>query len=333
MSDDVESVLVTGAMGCVGAWTVREAVARGLRIVAFDRSTERRRLNLLMSDEELEKVVFVAGDLVDLDSLDHTVKSEHVTRVIHLGALQLPFCRADPPAGALVNVVGTTNVFEVARRNAIHHVAYTSSIAVFDTAGGRLSGDTPAHPSSHYGVFKLANEGTARAYWHDSGMASVGVRPMTVYGPGRDQGLTSSPTRAIVAAVMGYHYEISFGGSTFLNYAPDVAKAMVDAALSSREGASIFNLNGTRVSIPELIAVIEDAVGATELIRHRSEPLPFPDDVDTTGLEAIGPPPVTPLDRGVGDSVELLRRLQTAGRLIPEDHGLKIVGKNVIDWP
>lgn len=324
--------MVTGAMGCVGAWTVRELVLRGLDVVAFDRSTDRRRLSLVMSDEELQGVAFVAGDLVELDSLNDTVKSENVTRIIHLGALQIPFCKADPPRGAMVNVVGTANVFETARRNAIPHVVYTSSIAVFDMPGGRLDHEAHAVPSSHYGVFKLANEGTARAYWNDSGVASIGIRPMTIYGPGRDQGMTSSPTKAILAAVMGLPYEISFGGSTLFQYAPDVAFALVEAALSPGEGAKIFNLNGTRASMIEFVDAIEQAVdGAEGLIRFRANPLPFPDDIDITGLETIGPPPVTDLAQAMDTSVSMFRALQESGRLNLQDHGLEVVGAVAID--
>ena len=332
MTDSEGSVLVTGAMGCLGAWTVRELALRGSKVVAFDRSTERRRLNLVMSGVEMESVHFVAGDLVDLASLISLIDSENVDRIIHLGALQLPFCKADPPAGALVNVVGTANVFEAARRNAIPQVVYTSSIAVFDMPGGRLEHDADPRPTSHYGAYKLANEGTARAYWGDSGIASIGLRPLTVYGPGRDQGLTSSPTKAILAAVMGYPYEISFGGSTLLHYAPDVAHALVEAAFTHADGAKIFNLNGARTSMTEFVSTIEEAVGDAEgLIRFQPQPLPFPDDIDTTGLEMIGPPPVTPLPQGVSQSAELFRALLESGRLVPEDHGLEISGKTAID--
>src|SRR5258708_5652620 len=70
-----------------------------------------------------------------------------------------------------------------------------------------LRGDA-ACPSTLYGVFKLANEGTAAGYFADFGVASIGLRPHTIYGPGRDQGLTSAPTAAMVAAARGEDYEI-----------------------------------------------------------------------------------------------------------------------------
>jgi nucleoside-diphosphate-sugar epimerase len=66
-------------------------------------------------------------------------------------------------------------------------LVYASSIAALGDAD---------HPSTLYGIFKWANEGTAERYFEDYGVSSIGLRPHTVYGPGRDQGLTSAPTVA-----------------------------------------------------------------------------------------------------------------------------------------
>src|SRR4029077_7327839 len=98
-------------------------------------------------------------------------------------------------------------------------VVYTSSIAVYtaadaDPATGRLSTAATPHPPHHYRVYKQANEGNPRIYWQDDGLSSIGVRPMTVYGVGRDQGMTSGPTKAIVAGPLGPAYRIGLGGLT-----------------------------------------------------------------------------------------------------------------------
>jgi len=257
-----------------------------------------------------------------LDAVESVIRSTGVRQIIHLGALQVPFCKADPPRGALVNVVGTVNVFEAARRCEIPQVVYTSSIAVY--------GD----PISLYGVYKTANEGTARAYWTDFGVASVGLRPMTVYGPGRDQGMTSSPTKAIVAAVLGYPYEITFGGSTLLQFAPDVASALLAAASSPADGPYVYNLEGIAASISEIVATLEQVVAdAAGLITIKPDLLPFPDDIDTSGLQRIDPPPVTPLVEAISDSVGLFQDLHRRGALIPEEHGLTVVDGTAVDAP
>lgn len=326
------AVLVTGALGCIGAWTARELVMSDVSVVAFDRSTDPRRLRQITTQEQFERVRLIQGDLTDLADIQETIAANEVDRVVHLGALQIPFCRADPPLGALVNVVGTVNVFEAARRAGISHIVYTSSIAVFDWGPerGRLTVDAPARPVSHYGVYKLANEGTARAYWADFGVSSIGIRPMTVYGPGRDQGLTSSPTRAILAAVLGHRYEIGFGGSTLFHYAGDVGRALAVAANTPGAGAHVVNLNGVRAPISDVVASLHDLVGSSaEGITVGPNALPFPDDVDTSGLDIIGSPAVTPLNEGISATVEFFRDLQSRGALEVGEHGL-VVGDGVV---
>jgi nucleoside-diphosphate-sugar epimerase len=329
------TVLVTGALGCIGAWTVRELVVSDVPVVAFDRSSDPRRLRQITTVDQFEQVRLVQGDITDLAAVENALVTNDVDAVVHLGALQLPFCRADPPLGALVNVVGTVNVFEAARRVGVRHIVYTSSIAVFDTSSetGRLDVDAAARPSSHYGAYKLANEGTARAYWADFGVPSIGIRPMTVYGPGRDQGLTSSPTKAILAAVLGRRYEIGFGGATLFQYAGDVGHALVAATRSSGEGARVFNLNGSRASLDDFVAALGSTLDSAEGITVIPGPLPFPDDIDTSGLEMLGPPAVTPLSDGIAETVEFFKRLERDGLLVPEEHGLKVTGDTAVDHP
>ena len=323
--------LVTGALGCIGAWTVRSLVKEGVPVVAFDVAGDPRRLELLLGPDELARVTFVRGDITSLDSVEAALDDHEVTNVVHLAALQVPFCRADPPLGALVNVVGTVNMLEAVkrRRDRIARLVYTSSMGMFDAADadpldGRLHVDAIAHPQNHYGVYKLANEGNARIYWQDDGISSVGLRPMTVYGPGRDQGLTSGPTRAIASALLGRPFRIGFGGRMVFPYAADVARWLIAASRSELTGAHVFNLGGSLVGIDEFIATIEAVTPATAgLISHETTSLPFPEEIDPAGVEALGDVAVTPLEDGVRATVELFERLISSGRFVPEQHGLE----------
>jgi nucleoside-diphosphate-sugar epimerase len=325
-----ERFLVTGALGCIGAWTVRALAREGTPVVAFDLGRDRRRLAQIMSPDELDRVEFVVGDITDLPALERTLDDAGITNVVHLAALQVPFCRADPPLGALVNVVGTVNVFEAVKRLGIRPapVVYTSSIAVFgaddeDPTSHRLEESADGHPTTHYGVYKRANEGTAQIYAADDGVASVGLRPMTVYGVGRDQGMTSTPTAAIAAAVLGRPYRISFTGTTLYQYAEDMAATLLAASRSSLDGAHVFNVGGSSVEIPEWIAAIEDVVpSAAGSITAADVYLPFPSVIAHDGLAAIGPVPVTPYRDGIAATVDILRRLESEGRLVGTEQGL-----------
>jgi nucleoside-diphosphate-sugar epimerase len=327
-----ERFFVTGALGCIGAWTVAGLIREGRPVVAFDLGEDRRRLEALMTPAELAAVTFVAGDITDLALVERTFDEHGITNVIHLAALQVPFCRADPPRGALVNVVGTVNVFEAVKRRSgyMAPLVYTSSIGMFaptdaNAATGRLDEAADAHPSNHYGVYKLANEGTARIYWHESGLASVGLRPLTVYGAGRDQGMTSGPTVAIAAAILGLPYTIAFGGRTTFQYAEDVARALIQASRSRLDGARVFNLGGDTVAMADWVAAIEAEVpGAAGRIDFAPTELPFPADIEATGIAALGPLVVTPFREGIRATAGIYRRLAAEGGLLPAQHGITV---------
>ena len=328
-----ERYLVTGALGCIGAWTVRTLVKEQVPVVAFDLAGDRKRLRLIMSDEELARVTFVMGDITDGESIGRALDEHGTTNLIHLAALQVPFARANPALGATVNVVGTVNVFEAAKRRAdrMAPVVYTSSIGMFDAADadtrdGLLHVDAVAHPRTHYGVYKQANEGNARVYWLDDGLSTIGLRPLTVYGPGRDQGMTSGPTKAILSAVVGRPYRIGFGGRTLLQYAEDVARSLIAASRSGLTGARVFNLGGSLVTMEEVVEAIETGLPeARGLITFDPQALPFPDAIDDSGIEALGNVPVTPFAVAVGRTVEIFQDRFERGELAPEEHGLEAV--------
>jgi UDP-glucuronate 4-epimerase len=296
--------LVTGALGAIGAWTVRSLLDRGQDVVTFDLGGSDHRLRLAVSDDELAGLHRVGGDVTDLAALERVLDEHDVAGVIHLAALQVPFVRNDPVAGAQVNVTGTVNVLEAVRRrgDGMRPVVYASSIAALPVEGQE-------YPGTLYGVFKLANEGTARRYFEDYGVSSVGLRPHTVYGPGRDQGLTSAPTAAMVAAAEGREFEIPFGGALQFQYSADAGEAFVRASEAGAQGASVHNLDGPVVSVDDGVAAIEQAAPeAAGRITASGDPLPFPPSVDSTSFtELVGGPTSRPFAEGVAAAIAAFR--------------------------
>lgn len=319
--------LVTGALGCIGAWTVRNLVQAGVPTVAFDSSDDRHRLELIMTEDEITKVYFVRGDVTDLAGLERTLDDHGITHVIHLAAMLMPACKADPPPGARVNVVGTVNLFEAVaqRRERMDRVIYASSIAVYDAAdavepGAPITPEVSGHPTSLYGVYKQAIEGVARVYWQDNRVASIGLRPATVYGPGRDNGTTAAPTRAMFAAAVGEPYHIPYGGRGELQYADDVAQMFIACATVPFEGAETFNLHGSVADMTEVVAAIEEIVPEMRgQITYSRTPFPSPEEFDAAPLaELIGPLPHTPLHDGVAATVALFQDRISHG-MMPRD--------------
>jgi UDP-glucuronate 4-epimerase len=304
-----ERTLVTGALGCVGAWTIKALLEDGEEPVGFDLGEDDSRLRLVLDDAERARVTLVSGDVTDGGALGRALDEHEITRVVHLAALQVPFCRADPVRGAHVNVRGTVVVFEEvkARQARIQGLAYASSTAVYnanDPSPAPESGGT--RPTTHYGVYKLANEGTARIFWDDEGVASIGIRPYIVYGPGRDRGMTSGPTLAMSAAARGEGFEIAYGGTAQYDFVPDVGRAFVLAARAASQGAQVANFPGEPSTMHEVVAGIEAAVpAAAGRITYADVPLPFPESLESGLLERlVGPLPRTSLAEGVQRTIE-----------------------------
>ena len=320
-----ETVLVTGSMGCIGAWTLYHLVRQGRRAVSFDISASRRRLDLLMSPDEQAAITFVRGDLTDFAQVRDALEAHRVTHVIHLAALQVPFCKADPVMGAKVNVVGTVNVFEAARQVGLKHVAYASSIAVYgppeDYPPGPLAHDAPYAPRTLYGVYKVANEGTARLYWQDHGVSSTALRAYTVYGVGRDQGLTSDPTKAMLAAAAGEPFHINFGGRQPFHWVSDVARQFIDAAFTPLGGAHGFNLGTGQASVADVVALIQK-VRPGARITHGDAILPFPEAYDNGELKRRFPRVYeTRLEDGIRQTIAHFEALLAEGQIRFEPEG------------
>jgi nucleoside-diphosphate-sugar epimerase len=317
------STLVTGAFGCIGAWVVRDLLAAGERPVVYDLGDDPWRLRMLVGSDVAQRLTVVRGDIGDRERVARVVREHGIERIVHLAAWQIPLCRQDPSRGALINVVGTANVFEAARASGgrVARVVYASSAAVFGPPAlyppGPIRDDAPPHPATHYGVYKVANEETARIYWEEHRIASSGFRPLSVYGPGRDVGLTADPTLAMKAAVLGRAFQIRWGGATDLIHVEDVARALLAAARARLDGARVYNLHGASARIADVVRAIEDAwPPAKGLLSHVEQPIPFPEALDDARYQAdLGPAPRTALGDGIRKTLDEFVRLRREGRL------------------
>jgi nucleoside-diphosphate-sugar epimerase len=150
-----------------------------------------------------------------------------------------------------------------------------------DYEGGHAVPEDFNHkPRTMYGVYKQANEGTARVYWQDQGVVSVGLRMMTVYGVGREVGMTSGPTKAVKSAILGRpSYEVSFKGRTSFNDVRDVARLFIEAAKKATEGAIACGVKGVEDTVEHFMEVAEKVVPELKGRYHiapKATELPFP---------------------------------------------------------
>ena len=292
-----ESVLVTGAAGCIGAQVVANLLRDGQVPVAFDITEDRRRLRLLMDVSLADKVTWVVGDICNIDVLKATILENNVKHIVHLAALQVPFCRT----------------FE------IKGLTYASSVAALPVLDKQW-------PSTLYGVFKMTDEAIADVYWQTWKVSSIGIRPHTVYGPGRDQGITAAPTKAMLAAAAGKRFTIPFAGPIMLQHAIEVADAFIRSVQSGADGAHVFDLCGADTTISEVVKEIKSCVPEAQ-VQIKDEILPFVSGLDDRELRnLVGDWPSISLSDGVSQSINSFKNLLSNKLLSYDDVYLDPLG-------
>jgi nucleoside-diphosphate-sugar epimerase len=319
--------LITGAKGFIGAWIIKNLVDRGDQAWILDTDDKSHRLEMLLSGDQLTRVGTIRGDIRRMEDVDRAVAEHGISHIIHLAALQVPACAQNPTLGAAVNVIGTLNVFEVAkkRRDTVRHIVYASSAAVFGPeefyGGTAVREGAQLYPGTHYGVFKECNEGSARVYYAADGISSCGLRPWAVYGVGRDQGLTSAPTKAMKSLVVGRPYTIRFTGTFDLQYVDDTAQIFLRCARAPLEGARVYSLRGSVVRMEDFLGTLQAIrPDAAQLIRAEGNSLPIAADLDDSALvRDLGDIPRTPLEVGIQETLAIFQRLHQEGRLDTTD--------------
>lgn len=320
-------VLITGGYGFLGSWIVKDLFAGGHSIFLYDIKQDAERLEVVLNKDTISQTTFCEGNVTDQDRLIRTIREHGITHIVHLAGLQVPTCRANPVLGAQVNVMGTLAIFEAYKecRNQVKRVVYASSAAVFgppaDYPEGPLSDEVRLSPSTNYGFYKICNEGNAKVYFLDHGMTSIGLRPWTVYGVGRDVGMTSEPTKAMKCMALHKPYHITYGGFQDLQYVADVARVFAHSLDVTFEGAKSYNLRGDVVDLQTLHQVFEKLEPeASKLITFGDRQIQIAYNLSDDGLQKeIGPLPKTPLSEGIFRTIKKFRKLEAEGRLDKKD--------------
>ncbi|MGD0984493.1 MAG: SDR family NAD(P)-dependent oxidoreductase [Acidimicrobiales bacterium] len=258
---ETRGVLVTGGAGFVGATLVRRLVESGRAVRVLDNLTTGDAAHLDGVDAEL-----IEGDIRDAKTLDDAL--EGIESIVHLAASgSVVMSVADPATNFNVNVFGTFQVLDAARRAGIARTVLAST-------GGALIGDaippvdehSLPRPISPYGASKLAGEGYAHAFAKAYGLRTIALRFANAYGPwsARKRGAITTFFRAINA---GEPIVIYGDGSASRDYThvDDICHALELALASEVPGGTVLHIaSGVETTVRLLADLCRDAAGAPD---------------------------------------------------------------------
>ena len=283
----MNSILITGGFGCIGAETAKWLIkSTDARIVVASRSVSDRRIERVFHDCDPSRMRFVELDVRDQLGLQRTLTDHSITHVVHMAALQTPDCNANRDLGLQINLGGTQNLIEAIKVAGIRlqRFVYASSIAVYGPRNSYPEQQVPMmaepNPVNVYGVWKLAGESLSKFFAEETGIPTISLRPGVLFGPGRDLGLTSTPTTAMKCVALGLPYEIPFCSRQDYQFAPDVGCAVGNATTEPFSGYGVFTLPGRTLDTPAIVQAIHQAadeigIGTQCKITHGQEEVPF----------------------------------------------------------
>lgn len=256
--------LVTGGAGFIGSNLVDELLRRGQRVRVLDNFSTGREENVA---DFAGRVELVRGDVRDEDAVDHAVKGADY--VLHQAALaSVPRSITDPTGNNQVNVQGTLNILNAARKHDVKRVVYASSSSVYGDSEElpKVESMTP-NPKSPYAVAKLAAEYYCRVFGDLHGLPTVSLRYFNVFGPRQDPGSQYSAVIPlfIKALLEGKSPTIHGDGeqSRDFTFISNVVNANLLACEAKVTGARVYNIAcGARYTLNELFAALRDRIGS-----------------------------------------------------------------------
>lgn len=284
-----QTVLLTGGAGFIGSHVAQALLRRGDTVVlidnindAYDQRLKRYNLSQITMNSGDTNLYIYEVDIRDNWAMDAIFKQHKPDRICHLAARAGVRVSLEMPEEYITsNIVGTLNIFELAHKYGIKHVAYASSSSVYGNCGeGPFVEDFDvSHPISPYAMTKCANELLAYTYYHVYGIHSTGLRFFTVYGPrGR---MDMAPFIFMDAIYNNKPVKIFGDGSSQrdFTYVQDIVNGVI-GAVDKPSHFQVVNLGrGEPIVLRDFIAIMERVVGKKADLHY--EPMPITDVVLT----------------------------------------------------
>lgn len=269
-------IAVTGAAGFIGSNLVDKLLELGATIIAIDNLYNGRMENLELASQN-PHFTFYRGDIRDLNFLIDLL--EDVDIIYHQAAFtSVPQSVLMPGNCNDVNVNGTLNVLNAARKCDVSKIIYASSSSVYgDTPTLPKREDMPRVPISPYGVTKLACEAYMEAYYKVYGLNTVSLRYFNVFGPRQKDSPYSGVIAIWLGAILRNEDLVIFGDgghSRDFTYIKDVVRANLLAAEHDAPG-EILNIGaGSPITLNELAKIMLKLTNKENLKIIHSDPRP-----------------------------------------------------------
>ncbi len=303
-------ILVTGGAGFIGSNIVGELVRRGNDVTVLDNLSSGYRTNL----DPFPSVRLLEEDIRDPEAVEEAVEGNDV--IFHLAAsVGNKRSIEDSVTDASVNVIGTLNLLEAARKHGVRKIITSSSAGIFgELKTLPIREDHPVEPDSPYGCTKLCEEKLSLVYAKLYSMEVICLRYFNVYGPNQRFDAYGNAIPIFVFRMLRgepvYIYGDGEQTRDFVHVA-DVVRANLQAAESTGISGAFNIASGTRITVNRLVQLIlkyGEGSSRVEYIGKRPGDVMHSLADISMAREAFGYSPVVAIEAGLRDYIAWAKR-------------------------
>ena len=302
-----KTIAITGVAGFIGSNLADRLIDEGYRVIGID--------NLVYGVQEQipSKVEFHQRDIRDRSLVEILVD---VDVLFHLAAKNcIPDCQNDPVDTSDINVTGSVNVFESAKRANVKKIVYAESSALYEGSSLLPTPESELAPQSVYAVSKLAGMTFAGVYQRFFGLRMTALRYFCVYGPRQDYRRSVPPVMsAFILSLSQGNQPIIYGSGEkrrdFI-YVDDVNDFHLRCITDDRTDGRTYNLgSGINFSVNEIFREVAGLLGSSVV------PTYLPDQpgealhtlADISAARSLGWAPKVDLRDGLCRSIAYIQR-------------------------